>query len=119
MSQIFQTLCLNYKPLTLEQKEQRKLAREEYLRNQDLPWNSRTSRYYKPYEKPSKFLDVGNDLIHVKGIAIEHWDEAEMEEYCELMQKKMAKLQSKREEIERLDDELFGKPKSSDPASDQ
>ena len=102
MSQIFQTLCLNYKPLTPEQRKQKKLAREEYLRDQDLPLHLRTPRYYKPYEQPSKFLDVGSDIIHVKGIPIEYWDEAETEEYCKLMEKKMSKLKSKHKEIERL-----------------
>ena len=119
MSQIFHTLCLNYKPLTPEQKEQRKLAREEYLRNEELAVEQRTSRYYEPYKQPSKFLDVGSDIIHIKGIQIEHWDEAELEEYCELMEKKMAKLKSRNEERQRLDDELFGKLKSFDPDSDQ
>ena len=63
-------------------------------------------------------MDVGSDIIHVKGIPIEHWDEAEMEEYCVLMDKKIAKLKSRNEERQRLNDELFGKLKSF-PDSDQ
>lgn len=117
MSQIFQSLCLNYKPLTPEQREQKKLAREEYLRNEELPLEQRTSRYYKPYEQPSKFLDVGYDFIHAKGITIEYWDEEEIEEYCVLMEQKMAKLKDREEERQKRYDELIGKPKCSDQDS--
>ena len=70
MSQIFQSLCLNYKPLTKEHRETSNLAKEEYLRNQEVPKEQKTTRYYKTYEQPSKFLDVGYDLIHVKGIPL-------------------------------------------------
>ena len=117
MSQIFQSLCLNYKPLTPEQREQKKLAREEYLRNEELPLEQRTSRYYKPYEQPSKFLDVGYEFIHAKGIPIEYWDEAETEEFCALMEQKMTKLKDREEERQKRYDELFGKPKCSDQNS--
>ena len=92
MSQIFQSLCLNYKPLTKEQRETSNLAKEEYLRNQEVPNEEKTTRYYKPYKQPSKFLDVGYDLFHVKGIPVEHWDKAELDEYCELMEKKFVRL---------------------------
>ena len=117
MSQIFQSLCLNYKPLTPEQREQKKLAREEYLRNEELPSEQRTSRHYKPYKQPSKFLDVGYEFIHAKDIPIEYWDEAEMEEFCVLMEEKMAKLKNREEEREKRYKELFGKPKCSDQDS--
>mgnify|MGYP004348979147 FL=1 len=117
MSQIFQSLCLNYKALTPEQREQKKLAREEYLRNEGLPLEQRTSRYYKPYEQPSKFLDVGYEFIHAKGIPIEYWVEKETEEFCELMEQKMTKLKNREKEHEKRYDELFGKPKCSDQDS--
>ena len=117
MSQIFQSLCLNYKPLTPEQREQKKLAREEYLRNEELPLEQRTSRYYKPYEQSSKFLDVGYEFIRAKGIPIEYWDEAETEEFCALMEQKMTKLKDREEERQKRYDELFGKPKCSDQNS--
>ena len=113
MSQIFQSLCLNYKPLTKEQRETSNLAKEEYLRNQEVPEEEKTTRYYKPYEKPSKFLDVGYDLIHVKGIPVEHWDDAELDEYCELMDKKFKELNRRIDESKKHNDELFGKLQSS------
>ena len=88
----------NTSELTPAQREQKKLAREEYLRNEELPLEQRTSRYYKPYEQPSKFLDVGYEFIHAKGIQIEYWDEAETEEFCVLMEQKMAKLKDREKE---------------------
>ena len=75
MSQIFQWLCLNY----------------------------------KPYEAPYKFLDVGSDVIHVKGIPVEYWDDAEFEEYSELMEKKFNKLNRRWDEWQKRNDELFEK----------
>ena len=119
MSQIFQSLCLNYKPLTKEQREISKLAKEEYLRNQEVPHEEKTTRYYKPYEAPSKFLDVGSDVIHVKGIPVEYWDDAEFEEYCELMEKKLDKLNRRVDEWQKHNDELFGKLQSSTYESEE
>ena len=113
MSQIFQSLCLNYKPLTKEQREISKLAKEEYLRNQEVPHEEKTTRYYKPYEAPSKFLDVGSDIIHVKGIPVEYWDDAEFEEYSELMEKKFNKLNRRMDEWQKRHDELVEKYQSS------
>ena len=119
MSQIFQSLCLNYKPLTKEQKVASNLAREEYLRNQEVPKEEKTTRYYKPYKAPSKFLDVGYDLIHVKDIPVEHWDKAEFDEYCRMMDKKFAKLKRDMDERIKLNDELFGKLQSSADESEE
>ena len=64
-------------------------------------------------------MNIVWDFIHVKGIPIEHWDEAEIEEYCELMDKKIAKWESKQAEIEQRNEEFSRKPKLSDPDSDQ
>ena len=119
MSQIFQWLCLNNKPLTKEQRETSNLAREEYLRNQEVPNEEKTTRYYKPYEAPSKFLDVGYDVIHVKGIPVEYWDDAEFDEYGELMEKKFAKLERDMDERIKPNDELFGKLRSSADESEE
>jgi len=119
MSQIFQWLCLNYKPLTKEQREISKLAKEEYLRNQEVPHEEKTTRYYKPYEAPSKFLDVGSDVIHVKGIPVEYWDDAEFEEYSELMEKKFNKLNRRWDEWQKRNDELFEMLQSSTYESEE
>jgi len=119
MSQIFQQLCLNYKPLTKEQRETSNLAKEEYLRNQAVPKEEKTTRYYKPYKASSKFLDVGYDVIHVKGIPVEHWDNAELDEYCELMDKKFAKLKQDMDKRIKLNDELFGKLQLSTEESEE
>ena len=119
MSQIFQSLCLNYKPLTKEQRETSNLAKEEYLRNQEVPKEEKTTRYYKPYKQPSKFLDVGYDLIHVKGIPVEHWDSAEFDEYCELMEKKFARLAFAQDERAKSNAEEFGKHPTSTEESEE
>ena len=112
MSQIFQSLCLNYKPLNKEQRETSNLAKEEYLRNQKVPKEEKTSRYYKPYEASSKFLDVGFDFIHVKAIPVEQWDGAEFDEYCKLMEKKFARLTLHQDERAKCIVEEFGKLQS-------
>ena len=104
---------LNYKPLTKEQRETSNLAKEEYLRNQEVPHEEKTTRYYKPYEAPSKFLDVGYDVIHVKGIPVEHWDDAEFAEYCKLMEKKFARLTFAQDERANSIRDEFGKLQSS------
>ena len=119
MSQIFQWLCLNYKPLTKEQRETSNLAKEEYLRNQEVPKEDKTTRYYKPYKTPSKFLDVGYDLIHAKGIPVEHWDDAEFAEYCKLMEKKFAKFKLYDDERAKRIDAAFGKLQSSTYESEE
>jgi len=98
MSQIFQSLCLNYRQLTPEQLEKAKHRYEEYIRSFDGELSS--SRYYKPYDKPEKFIDAGWDLIHVKGISPEYWDMAEFEEYETKMQQK---IQRHREKVENWD----------------
>jgi hypothetical protein len=109
MSQIFQSLCLNYKPLT----------KEEYLKNQEVPKEEKTTRYYKPYEQPSKFLDVGYDLIHVKGIPVEHWDKAEFDEWCDLMKKKFARLTFAQDKRAKSMAEEFRKLPSSTDKSEE
>ena len=119
MSQIFQSLCLNYKPLTKEQRETSNLAKEEYLRNQEVPKEEKTTRYYNLYKQPSKFLDVGYDLIHVKGIPVEHWDLAEFDEYCELMEKKFARLAFAQDERAKSIAEEFGKLPTSTEESEE
>ena len=108
MSQIFQSLCLNYKPLNKEQVEQRKLAHEEYQRNLDIRVQERAKQLAKAYSKPSKFLDIGYDFMHIKNIPIEYWDDAEIDEYCELMEKKFKELNRRIDECKKHNDELFG-----------
>ena len=119
MSQIFQQLCLNYKPLSKEQLEQQKLAHEEYKRNLDIRVRERAAQLVREYAKPSKFLDTGYDFIHVKGIPIEYWDDAELDEYNELMEKKFKELNRRIDESKKHNDELFGKLQSSTDESEE
>ena len=119
MSQIFQSLCLNYKPLTKEQLERQKLAHEEYQRKLDIRVQERAKQLAKACSKPSKFLDVGYDFIHIKGIPVEYWDDAELDEYCELMEKKFKELNRRIDESKKHNDELFGKLQSSTDESEK
>ena len=119
MSQIFQQLCLNYKPLSKEQLEQQKLAHEEYKRNLDIRVRERAAQLAREYAKPSKFLDTGYDFIHVKGIPVEYWDDAELDEYNVLIEKKFKELNRRIDESKKHNDELFGKLQSSTDDSEE
>ena len=87
-ARIVQSLILNYKPLTEEQKDKQRQYREEYLRSVE-EW--KRGIIEEPY-KNSKFINRGNgDIVHKKGIAMEYWDEAEVEEYLKLAEESAAK----------------------------
>jgi hypothetical protein len=119
MSEIFQSLCLDYKPLTKEQLEQKKLAQEEYQCNLEIRIQERATQLAKADAKSSKFLDVGFDFIHVKNIPIEYWDDAELDEYSELMQKKFEELNRRMDESKKHNDELFGNLQSFTDKSEE
>tara|TARA_R100000458_G_C8241121_1_gene220183 strand:+ start:455 stop:1195 length:741 start_codon:yes stop_codon:yes gene_type:complete len=96
-ARIVQSLILNYKPLTEEQKEKQKQYREEYLRSIE-EW--KRGMRDEPY-KNSKFINRGNgDIVHKKGIAMEYWDEAEVEEYFKLCEESMEKRKHREGERE-------------------
>ena len=86
MSRIFQNLCLTHKPLAKEQLNKQREQREEYMRSINT---QETSRRYKEYDKPSKFIDIGDDLLHIKLIPFEKWDEEELMEYEKRMDAKL------------------------------
>ena len=71
MSQIFQSLCLNYKPLTKEQREISKLAKEEYLKNQEVPHEE-------------KFFGSTKSIINQKDL----YDWTESPEYASIITKR-------------------------------
>ena len=75
-ARVFQRLVLEHKPLTKEQREkqeQRRREQQEYY----AEWNGLAKQ---PSEKP-KFKIDNYEIIHVKGIPVELWDDAEWEEY--------------------------------------
>ena len=53
------------------------------------------------------FINSGGKIVHKKGIPIEHWDEAELEEheklYEEMLEKRAKREQEKKEYYERFD----------------
>jgi len=75
-ARVLQRLILDYKPLSREQcekQEQRRREQQEYY----AEWNGLA----KQPAKLSKFKIDNSQIIHVKGIPVELWDDAEWEEY--------------------------------------
>ena len=81
MSRILQELLLTYQPLTEEQKLKRKCT-EKSNQNAVSQWVQHPN-----YRKEEKLLDVGDQIIHIKGIPIEYWDDEEMQEFHEKLLK--------------------------------
>ena len=75
-ARVFQRLVLDYKPLTREQCEKQEKARQEE-KEYYAEWNGLAKQ---PAKKP-KFKIDNYEIIHVKGIPVELWDDAEWEEY--------------------------------------
>ena len=94
-ARIVQALVQNHKPLTPEQLEKQRQYREEYLRSVE-EW--KLGRIEEPY-KNSKFINRGNgEIVHKKGIDMEYWDEAEVEEYLKLADESKAKREEREQE---------------------
>ena len=95
-ARVFQRLVLDYTPVSkekLERQEQRRKEQQEYYKD----WNRVVSA--SPFEsKPeSKFVVRGYDIIHVKGIPVEMWDDSEWQEYEHLLEDVNRKMQEKLE----------------------
>ena len=73
---VFQRLVLEHKPLSKVQREKQKEARQEE-KEFYAEWNGLAKQ---PAKKP-KFKIDNYQIIHVKGIPVELWDDAEWEEY--------------------------------------
>ena len=69
-------------------------------------YNQKNSTVEKEYKR-SKFINSGGEIVHKKGIPIEHWDEAEFEEheklYKEMLEKRAKREQEKKEYYESFD----------------
>ena len=103
-ARIVQALILNYKPYSKEQLEKERLRREEDARQNDA-WMY--SNFENPY-KHSKFINCGGGhIIHKKAIPMEHWDEAEWQEYEEIMEKVSEMNKLKLEQREKELEEFF------------
>ena len=92
-ARIVQFLILNYKPKTKIELEREKLRREEYMRENEYYQSG--GKFYKEY-KHSKFIDCGGGhIIHKKDIPMEHWDDAEWDEYCRINEKNWELMKQK------------------------
>ena len=75
-ARVFQRLVLEHKPLTKQQRDKQNKTRQEE-REYYAEWNG----VAKQPAKKHKFKIDNYQIIHVKGIPIELWDDAEWEEY--------------------------------------
>ena len=89
-ARVFQRLVLDYKPLTREQCEKQEKARQEE-KEYYAEWNGLAKQ---PAKKP-KFKIDNYEIIHVKGIPVELWDDAEWEEYERLQADVEQRMQEK------------------------
>jgi hypothetical protein len=93
-ARVFQRLVLDYKPVSKEKlakQEQRRKEQQEYYRQWNLGINRTPSQ---PTLKPKFFVD-NYEVIHVKGIPVEMWDDAEWEEYERLQADVSQRMQEK------------------------
>ena len=73
-----------------------KQARQKYLgsiKSEQEGWNKERERQGETLNaRRPKFIDLGMEIVHVKGIPIEYWDDEEIDEYYELIEKKMSHI---------------------------
>ena len=93
-ARVFQQLVLDYKPLTREQCEKQEKARkdqQEYYRQ----WRETGVKPLQETPFKRKFRVDNYEIIHVKGIPVELWDDAEWEEYEQLQADVVQRMQEK------------------------
>ena len=103
-ARIIQFLILDYKPLSQEQLEKSREAAKHY-RNESAAYIASSSP--KPARKEPKFLDVGSEIIHIKGIPAEKWDDDELLEFEELFRKKCLRKLGRLTEANKQDTQEF------------
>ena len=85
-ARIIQSLILNYKPTPQEQRDRNaayiKGLRDVYGKTAQSNRNDDTISVFKP----SKFVNKGGEIIHVKGIPPEKWDDDELDEFEKMYQ---------------------------------
>ena len=91
-ARIVQRMILDYE-LPSEAVKQ---ARQKYLasiKSEQERWNrERESQGETLNARRPKFIDLGMEIVHVKGIPIEYWDDEEIDEYHALIEKKMSHI---------------------------
>ena len=89
-ARVLQRLVLEHKPLTKEQRDKQNKARQEE-KEYYAQWNGVAKQ---PTKKP-KFKIDNYQIIHVKGIPNELWDDSEWEEYERLQADVQQRMQAK------------------------
>ena len=91
-ARIVQRMILDYE-LPSEAVKQ---ARQKYyasIKSEQESWNSERERQGETLNaRRPKFIDLGMEIVHVKGIPIEYWDDEEIDEYHALIEKKMSNI---------------------------
>ena len=91
-ARIVQRMILDYELPSEDVKQ----ARQKYLasiKSEQESWNAERERQGETVNaRRSKFEDIGMDIVHVKGIPIEYWSDEEIEEYHDLIEKKMSQM---------------------------
>ena len=103
-ARIIQFLILGYQPLTHEQLEQGREAAKRY-RHESAAYVASPSP--RPARKEPNFLDVGLEIIHIKGIPAEKWSDDELLEFEELFRKKCLRKLGRLTEANKLDTQEF------------
>ena len=80
-ARIIQSLILNYKPMTEEEKEKRKQYLNEQKRQSRMLFQPSSTEELLRKEKPSKLFKRDGLILHVKGIPPEKWDKDELDEF--------------------------------------
>jgi len=84
-ARIMQFLILRYKPLTQEQLEKSREA-AKHSRHESAAYIASSSA--QSVRREPRLIDIGSEIIHIKGIPAEKWDDDELIEHEELFRKK-------------------------------
>ena len=105
-ARIIQSLVLNYKPLSKARLESQRLRYEEMMRKYGR-YDEQRPKAKKEYNQ-SNFLNIGGEIVHKRGIPLEYWDEAELDEHeklhNEMMEKREEREKEKEEYYKRFDE---------------
>ena len=93
-ARVFQRLVLDYKPLTREQCEKQEKARKEEQEYYSQ-WSEARVKPLQETPLKRKFIIDNYEIIHVRGIPVELWDDAEREEYERLQADVEQRMQAK------------------------
>ena len=91
---VFQRLILDYRQLIREQCEKQEKARKEE-QEYYTQWSQTRVKPLQETPLKRKFKIDNYEIIHVKGILVELWDDAEWEEYERLQADVEQRMQAK------------------------